>query len=183
MTYKEGNLFKTVNGNLGIFVAFGNQLFPIVYSDYEIKQVDWDDISEIRDSDSFKVTSDNWSKAKVIYPTKAAFLGVSYEASPREVLAVKSNLIEDGYKVIEWDNNLSLSENEQLMKLADKHVIVPPADFHNTHIIGLGLYNQYLARKAVNKPIEISVSGNTKNVLRCFTFQDGDYKNTALVIY
>lgn len=109
------------------------------------------------------------------------FLGASYKANPAKVNKVRSLF----KNVVEYDESASLSYNNEMLKQATNHVIVPPSDFSSDHIIGEGLYQQYLVRKNCGKTTEIYIED--RNIIlpikQVYKLQTSDMTKSALVIY
>lgn len=125
-----------------------------------------------------------WNAASTIWrkePENVTFLGVSYKANPAKVNKVKSLF----KNVVEYNELASLSYNNEVLKQATNHVIVPPSDFSSDHIIGEGLYQQYLVRKNCGKTTEIYIED--RNIIlpikQVYKLQTSDMTKSALVIY
>ena len=188
MEYTLGDFFKTKYGDIGIFIQInGNDYAVISVEDCDVESVDADDIIEVRSphlmTPVHTVSPEWYGKAKVVWKkNKVAFLGASYQANQNEIDAARKTLTNMGYDVEEWDEFASIQTNNYKVESADLHVMVPPADFKDTHIIGLGLYNQYMTRKNASKSSALAHKGYIVGIQKVFKLQDGDCQNAALVI-
>lgn len=188
MEYTLGDFFKTKYGDIGIFIQINGDDYAVISTeDGDVVSVDVDDIVEVRSpklmTPFYEVSSVWYDKAKVVWKkNKVAFLGVSYQANQNEVDATRKVLATMGYDVEEWDEYASTQNNNLKVESADVHVIVPPANFKETHIIGLGLYNQYMTRKNAGKESSLAYKGYVGGIKKVFKLQDGDPQNAALVI-
>lgn len=181
---KQGDLVKTKTGVLGIAVkTFGNVLF---FS--ETGRINSENIIEVRRPVSTLlfgiIDLATWNTASTIWrkePENVTFLGVSYKANPAKVNKVRSLF----KNVVEYDESASLSYNNEMLKQATNHVIVPPSDFSSDHIIGEGLYQQYLVRKNCSKTTEIYIEDRniTLPIKQVYKLQTSDMTKSALVIY
>ena len=62
--------------------------------------------------------------------------------------------------------------------------MIPPADFEETHIIGLGLYNQYMTRKKANKEAEVAlIDDSYATIKKVYKLEGNDYTKTAVVVF
>lgn len=188
MEYSLGDFFKTKYGNIGMFIQINGIDYAVVEAeDDDVVSVDTDYIVEVRSphlmTPAHTVSSEWYNKAKVVWKkNKVAFLGASYQANQDEVDATRKALTAMGYDVEEWDEFASTQNNNLKVESADLHVIVPPANFKETHIIGLGLYNQYMTRKNAGKNSALAHKGYIVGIKKVFKLQDGDHQNAALVI-
>lgn len=182
LVVKQGDLVKTKTGVLGIAVkAFDNVLF---FS--ETGRINSENIVEVRRPVSTLlfgiVDLAAWNTASTIWrkePENVTFLGVSYKANPAKVNKVRSLF----KNVVEYDESASLSYNNEMLKWATNHVIVPPSDFSSDHIIGERLYQQYLVRKNCGKTTEIYIEDSILPIKRVYKLQTSDMTKSALVIY
>lgn len=188
MEYSLGDFFKTKYGDIGMFIRINGYDYAVISTeDDDVVSVDTDDIVEVRRPNPMtpvhKVSPEWYGKAKVIWKkNKVAFLGASYQANQDEVDATRKVLAIMGYDIEEWDEFASTQNNNLKVESADLHVMVPPADFKDTHIIGLGLYNQYMTRKNAGKNSALAHKGYIVGIKKVFKLQDGDCQNAALVI-
>lgn len=173
-----GDYVQDKNGNKGIVLQILEWKFIVdEYGEIMIK----DDVVEVREPSTRTciLTADTFNNAKVIWSSSYDFLGVSYDADSSEVEKAIDNL----ESPVEWDESLTLGENNKLVREANFHVIVPPADFINDHLIGEGLFHQIEERQAAGKDTHIAINGTFLKIKKVYGLQGGSRKKYALVLY
>lgn len=182
LVLQPGDLVKTKDGRLGIAVKVFSRISVLS----ETGTINLTDIIEVRRPSLplSAVTIMGWNDATIVWrkqPENITFLGVSYKANPAKVNKVRSLF----KNVVEYDESASLSYNNEMLKQATNHIIVPPSDFSSDHIIGEGLYQQYLVRKNCGKTTEIYIED--RNIIlpikQVYKLQTSDMTKSALVIY
>ena len=135
-----------------------------------------DDIEDVGNLDAVYST---------VYPTKkTCFIGISYQADS----TLKSDVIEHmkslDYEVLEYDSSKSETANHNEVIKADRYIMIPPSNFEETHIIGLGLYNQYMTRKKANKEAEVAlIDDSYATIKKVYKLEGNDYTKTAVVVF
>lgn len=112
----------------------------------------------------------------------SVFVGVSYPADPKDLEEVKQ-LYEDNVDIIEYDPFLSLEENNKKLVEATEHVIIPPSDFYDTHIIGKGLLSQIQERAKVGKTSNVYVDGDIIPIDEVYELKGNDYTKAAVIVF
>lgn len=109
----------------------------------------------------------------------SVFVGVSYEANPNDLADIKTQ-----YKnIIEYNDFQALEENnKKLIKVKD-HIIIPPLDFCNNHIIGRGLLCQIKERSKAGKSSNVYVEGGVFPIKNVYELKGNDYTKAAVVIF
>ena len=102
--------------------------------------------------------------------------------NPKDLEEVKQ-LYENDVDIIEYDPFLSLEENNKKLVKAAEHVIIPPSDFYDTHIIGKGLLSQIQERAKVGKFSHVYVDGDILPIDEVYELKGNDYTKAAVVIY
>lgn len=166
---EDWDLIKTDNGAVGLVIdGFVHSQVPISMGDgiKEIKSgaLDLDELWNNTPSDK----------------DDSVFVGVSYTADPKDLEEVKQ-LYEDD--IIEYDPFLSLEENNKKLVEAEEHVIIPPSDFHDTHIIGKGLLSQIQERAKAGKFSHVYVDGDIIPIDEVYELKGNDYTKAAVVIF
>ena len=113
----------------------------------------------------------------------SVFIGVSYTADPEDHEKVKQQLESIYTNIVEYDPFLSLEENNKKLIKAEDHVIIPPSDFHDTHIIGKGLLSQIQERAKVGKFSRVYVDGDIIPIDEVYELKGNDYTKAAVVIF
>ena len=171
-TLDDWDLIKTDKGVIGLVLnGYIHSQSPINLNDsiVEIKSssIDlnklWDNIPSDKDN--------------------SVFIGVSYTADPKDHEEVKQQLESIYTNIIEYDPFLSLEENNKKLIKADDHVIIPPSDFHDTHIIGKGLLSQIQERAKAGKTSNVCVYGCIFPIDEVYELKGNDYTKAAVVIY
>mgnify|MGYP004508430295 CR=1 FL=1 len=180
LVFQPGDLVKTKDGRLGIAVKVFSRLWVLS----KTGTLNLTDIIEVRRPllPLSAVTITGWNDATIVWrkqPENITFLGVSYKANPANVNKVRSLF----KNVVEYDESASLSHNNEMLKQATNHVIVPPSDFSSDHIIGEGLYQQYLVRKNCGKTTAIYIGNIILPIKQVYKLQTSDMTKSALVIY
>ena len=173
---KAGDLVLTDNG-INIVLNCGGGFW--------IPSEDLDDVIEVRRPKTLTVnlTEEEFDKATVVWSKKKTlFLGVSYEADQELVDSCRKYYSED-YDVIEWNPNITEYDNNQNVINADEHVIIPPRDFDVTHLVGLGLYNQWSVRKNAKKSSSICYCDTVSDFTKMIPLKTNDYKQYAVVVF
>ena len=173
---KAGDLVLTDNGINIVLNCNGSFWIP---------GEDLDDVIEVRRPKTLTVnlTEEEFDKAIVVWSKKKTlFLGVSYEADQELVDSYRKYYSED-YNVIEWNPNITEYYNNQNVINADEHVIIPPRDFDFTHLVGLGLYNQWSIRKNAEKSSSICYCDTVSEFTKMIPLKSNDYKQYAVVIF
>ena len=171
-------------------VVFEDGSFGIViqnYGDLEIlkNNSSISKIASIYRPDNIEDVASMDAVYSVVYPDEeTCFVGVSYQADS----TLKSEVIEymenSDYEVLEYDFNKSETANHDEIAKADRYIMIPPADFEETHIIGLGLYNQYMTRKEVDKEAEVAlIDGSYATIKKVYKLTGTDYTKAAVVIF
>ena len=93
----------------------------------------------------------------------SVFVGVSYEANPNDFQALEEN-------------------NKKLIKAKD-HIIIPPLDFCNNHIIGRGLLCQIKERSNAGKSSNVYVEGEVFPIKNVYELKGNDYTKAAVVVF
>lgn len=171
---KAGDLVLTDNG-INIVISCGDLWIP---------GEEFDDVIEVRRPKTLTVnlTEEEFNKAtKVWSKKKTLFLGVSYEAD-QELVDLYRKCYSKDYNVIEWNPNITEYYNNQNVINADEHVIIPPRDFDVTHLVGLGLYNQWCIRKNAKKSSSICYCDTVSEFTKMIPLKSNDYKQYAVVI-
>ena len=168
---EDWDLIKTDNGAVGLVIdGFVHSQVPISMGDgiKEIKSgaIDLDELWNNTPSDE----------------KYFVFVGVSYTADPKDLEEVKQ-LYENDVDIIEYDPFLSLEENNKKLVEAAEHVIIPPSDFHDTHIIGKGLLSQIQERAKAGKFSHVYVDGDIIPIDEVYELKGNDYTKAAVVIY
>lgn len=174
-----GDYLQDTDGNLGIVLELLGRKFLV--DEYgELMSID--DVVEVRKPSNRTciLTRSLWDSAKTIWIRNHNFLGVSYDASQSEVAKARAGFDEEP---MEWDDSITIGENNKLIKEAVTHVIVPPADFISNHIIGEGLYHQIEERQSTGKDTFISINGTFLKIKKVYGLQGGSRKKYALVLY
>lgn len=170
-TLENWDFIKSNKGVVGIF--FNNSIHSSEYIGME------DEIVEIRHGDLTKL----WDFIPEESSDYSVFIGVSYEANPRDIDGVKNWYLEDGdVDFIEYDPFSPLEVNNKKLVEADVHVIIPPANFDETHIIGRGLLNQIQERKKAGKTSEIYVDYEVCSIKDVYELKGNDNTKAAVVI-
>lgn len=173
---KEGDMFKTEDGVIGIRLY--GKIFasnPVRFCD-KITEVKKGLFNEIVDGGvNFEKLWDSIEQYELI------FLGVSYQALPTDIQEARE-LLED-FDTIEYDPFVSTEDNNKKLREVSRHIIVPPSDFVDTHIIGKGLLLQIKERQKVGKSSEIYVSGSIFPIVEVYELKGEDYTKAAVVIY
>ena len=113
----------------------------------------------------------------------SVFIGVSYTADPKDHEEIKQKLESICTNIVEYDPFLSLEENNKKLIKAKDHVIVPPSDFHDTHIIGKGLLSQIQERAKAGKFSHVYVDGDIIPINEVYELKGNDYTKAAVVIF
>ena len=169
---EDWDLIKTDNGAVGLVIdGFVHSQVPISMGDgiKEIKSgaIDLDELWDNTPSDK----------------DDSVFIGVSYTADPKDHEEVKQQLESIYTNIVEYDPFLSLEENNKKLIKADDHVIIPPSDFHDTHIIGKGLLSQIQERAKVGKFSHVYVDGGIFPIDEVYELKGNDYTKAAVVIF
>ena len=169
---EDWDLIKTDNGAVGLVIdGFVHSQVPINMGDgiKEIKSgaIDLDELWDNTPSEE----------------RYSVFIGVSYTADPKDLEKVKQRYEDDCIDVIEYDPFLSLEENNKKLVEAAEHVIIPPSDFHDTHIIGKGLLSQIQERAKAGKTSNVCVYGCIFPIDEVYELKGNDYTKAAVVIY
>ena len=174
---REGDMFKSENGNIGIKL-YGKFYFsnPIGYEDsiVEIRRNIFDKITE-KKIDLMKL----WDS----FREDSVFLGISYQSSIEDRNCARDILKEQYTNIIEYALLAPLEYNNKKLVEADLHVIVPPYDFHDTHIIGAGLYTQIIERRKAGKNSEVFVNGALFPIEKIYQLAGNDLNKTAVIVY
>lgn len=170
-TLEDWDLIKTDNGAVGLVIdGFVHSQVPISMGDgiKEIKSgaIDLDELWNNTPSDE----------------KYFVFVGVSYTSDPKDLEEVKQ-LYENDVDIIEYDPFLSLEENNKKLVKAAEHVIIPPSDFYDTHIIGKGLLSQIQERAKVGKFSHVYVDGDILPINEVYELKGDDYTKAAVVIF
>lgn len=174
---KEGDMFKSEDGNIGIKLRgkfyFSN---PIGYGDsiVEIRRDIFNGIVK-KKVDLIKL----WDTFK----ENSVFLGISHQASSEDCNCVRDMLKEQYTNIIEYEPLTSLEYNNKKLVEADSHVIVPPFDFHTTHIIGARLFSQIMERRKAGKNSEVFVYGALFPIKEIYKLAENDLSKTAVIVY
>ena len=168
---EDWDLIKTDNGAVGLVIdGFVHSQVPISMGDgiKEIKSgaIDLDELWDNTPSDE----------------KYFVFVGVSYTADPKDLEEVKQ-LYENDVDIIEYDPFLSLAENNKKLVEAAEHVIIPPSDFHDTHIIGKGLLSQIQERAKAGKFSHVYVDGDILPINEVYELKGDDYTKSAVVVF
>ena len=174
---KEGDMFKSENGNIGIKL-YGRFYFsnPIGCEDsiVEIRKDIFNGIVK-KKVDLIKL----WDTFK----ENSVFLGISYRASSEDRNCVRDMLKEQYTNIIEYEPSASLEYNNKKLVEADLHVIVPPFDFHTTHIIGAELFSQIMERGKAGKNSEVFVNRALFPIEEIYQLAGNDLNKTAVIVY
>ena len=169
---EDWDLIKTNNGAVGLVID------GVVHSQVPISM--GDGIKEIKSGavNLYELWDNTPSDED-----DSVFIGVSYTADPKDHEEIKQQL-ESIYKnIIEYDPFLSLEENNKKLIEAEYHVIVPPSDFHDTHIIGKGLLSQIQERAKAGKTSNVYVHGGILPIDEVYELKGNDYTKAAVVIF
>ena len=174
---KEGDMFKSENGNIGIKL-YGRFYFsnPIGYGD---------SIVEVRKNIFNRIVEKKIDLTKLwdTFKENSVFLGISYRASSEDVYCVRDMLKEQYTNIIEYEPSASLEYNNKKLVEADSHVIVPPFDFHTTHIIGAELFSQIMERGKAGKNSEVFVNEALFPIEEIYQLAGNDLNKTAVIVY
>lgn len=166
-TLENWDLIKTDKGVIGLF------LDNTIHSHDPISMED--KVEEIKhDRVDLNVIWDN-------IPEDTVFIGVSYEADMEDYEFLKEKYEDDG--IIEYDSFSPLEVNNKRLVEATEHVIVPPSDFYDTHIIGKGLLSQIQERAKAGKTSNILVNGNVVPIKTVYELKGNDNIKAAVVIF
>ena len=80
------------------------------------------------------------------------------------------------------DKEISKLNNKKLIE-AEEHVIIPPSDFHDTHIIGKGLLSQIQERAKAGKTSNVYVHGCILPIDEVYELKGNDYTKAAVIIF
>ena len=109
----------------------------------------------------------------------SVFVGVSYEANPNDLADIKTQ-----YKnIIEYNDFQALEENNKKLITAKDHIIIPPLDFCNNHIIGRGLLCQIKERSNAGKSSNVYVEGEVFPIKNVYELKGNDYTKAAVVVF
>lgn len=171
-TLENWDLIKTDDGAVGLVID------GVVHSQFPINTNDR--IQEIKSGalDLDELWNNTPSDEKY-----SAFIGVSYTANPKDLEEVKQRYEDDCIDVIEYDPFLSLAENNKKLVEAREHVIIPPSDFYDTHIIGKGLLSQIQERAKVGKSSNVYVDEDIIPIKNVYELKGNDYTKAAVVIF
>lgn len=168
-TLENWDLIKTDKGVIGLF------LDDTIHSHDPISMED--KVEEIkRDRVDLNVIWDN-------IPEDTVFIGVSYEADMEDYEFLKEKYEDDDIGIIEYDPFSPLEVNNKRLVEATEHVIVPPSDFYDTHIIGKGLLSQIQERAKAGKTSNIFVNGNVVPIKTVYELKGNDNIKAAVVIF
>ena len=174
---KEGDMFKSKNGNIGI------KLYGKFYFSNPIGNED--SIVEIRRDIFNGIVKKKVDLIKLwdTFKENSVFLGISYRASSEDVYCVRDMLKEQYTNIIEYEPSASLEYNNKKLVEADSHVIIPPYDFHDTHIIGAGLFSQIMERRKAGKNSEVFVNRALFPIEEIYKLAENDLSKTAVIVY
>ena len=168
-TLDDWDLIKTDKGVIGLV------LDGYIYSQSPINFLN-DSIVEIKSS------SIDLNKLWDNIPSDeddSVFVGVSYEANPNDLADIKTQ-----YKnIIEYNDFQALEENNEKLVKAKDHIIIPPLDFCNNHIIGRGLLCQIKERSNAGKSSNVYVEGEVFPIKNVYELKGNDYTKAAVVIF
>lgn len=172
-----GDLFKYNTGELGIILQINNKL--TFCSSIKSNPIN---IVEIRRPyDDFGIVNLNsWENSEVIWKNNSIFVGISYRANSDKIKKFKEVL---NSPYTEYAENMSQTYNYQKLCEADRYIMIPPDSFQYDHIIGEGLYQQYLQRKKSGKTSEIFVDNKIVPIRKIYKLNSNDYIKSALVIF
>ena len=91
--------------------------------------------------------------------------------------------ISDDIDIIEYDQFSPLELNNKKLVEATEHVIVPPSDFYDNHIIGRGLLSQIQERAKARKTSNILVNGDVIPIKAVYELKGDDNRKAAVVIF
>ena len=183
---EAGMLIKDSDGDMYLVFSTGTMLFGV--STERLFHVHDLDIKEVR-KPCFPIkpgimNEEVWNKSLIIYRNvnTDVFLGISYQADFKWVQEVTSKF---GERATLYDDDKTLYQNNEILKEARSHCIIPPAEFAFDHIIGKGLYCQYLVRKRAGKDSHIydPVSKTFKKIKLVYKLQGDDNLKHALVVF
>lgn len=183
---EAGMLIKDSNGDM--YLVFITGTMPFCVNTKGLFHVHDIDIKEVR-KPCFPIkpcimNEEVWNKSLPIYHSENAdiFLGISYQADFKLAQKVISAL---GERTTLYDDDKPLHQNNEILEEAKNHYIIPPAEFVFDHIIGKGLYCQYLVRKRAGKDSHIydPVSKTFKKIKLVYKLQGDDNLKHALVVF
>lgn len=142
------------------------------------------DIMEIRryEVDYAQVDEYIWANAKKIWKRKQdyTFVGISFSADVQDYYSME---LPESPATTLYDNMLTLEENNQKIREAKQYVMIPPKTFNEDHIIGEGLYQQYLVRTKAGKPSYVYTRElGLKEIRTTYKLQDPRKTHSALVV-
>lgn len=111
---------------------------------------------------------------------KTVFVGVSLQADKSNLTTLTRILESQGKKVITYDTNLSLSENNKLLREADEHIIITASLSRPAITIGKGLYNQIAERSSAGRSTFVYAYNEYPPVLSAHVVNLKDNVNYAL---
>lgn len=166
---EDWDLIKTDDGAVGLVIN------GVVHSQAPISMNDG--IQEIK---SGALDLDElWNNT----PSDKIFIGVSYTAEIKDQEEVKQRYRDAYVDIIEYDPFISVAENNKKLVEAKEHVIIPPSDFHNTHIIGKELLSQIQERAKAGKFSHVYVDGDIFPIDEVYELKGNDYTKAAVVIF
>ncbi|MGM9531066.1 hypothetical protein [Intestinibacter sp.] len=169
-TLENWDLIRTDKGSVGLFFD------DAIHSHDTISM--GDNVAEIKHG----VVDLNviWNTAP---ENDTVFIGVSYEADIKDYHKVIQYYEDDDINIVEYDQFSPVELNNKKLVEATEHVIVPPSDFWDNHIIGKGLFNQIQERAKAGKTSNIFVNGDVVPVKAVYELKGDDYTKAAVVIF
>ena len=153
-TLFNGAMIKIENGKVFKILSLKGDLFaydPYKDTAYELTPAFIDKVVEVRNgSGVYPIpTCSDFEKYGVVWKKEAekktkVFVGISYQASPELKNCIASCMGETA-EMVEWNSNASEATNIKTISKCDKLVLIAPNNFHQSRIIGKGLYTELTA--------------------------------------
>ena len=172
-TLEDWDLIKTDKGVVGLF------LNDSIHSQDPINM--GDNIAEIK-HDAVDLNA-IWNITPEDTNNDTVFIGVSYEADIEDYEFLKEKYEDDDIDIIEYDQFSPLELNNKKLVEATEHVIVPPSDFYDNHIIGRGLLSQIQERAKARKTSNILVNGDVIPIKSVYELKGDDNRKAAVVVF
>lgn len=178
---RTGDLIRFKNDPDTTYLV-GNRHYAI--SDKSLRSINDEDILEIRreKGNIGHLLNRMWTMGTILWraENKYIFEGVSFSADAEDFYNFKNA---EGLPVKLYDNSQTLEENNKTIAKAEKYVMIPPRSFNEDHIIGEGLYQQYLVRTKAGKPSYVYTKKlGLRQIKTVYKLQDPRKTHSALVI-
>lgn len=172
-TLEDWDLIKTNNGAVGLVID------GVVHSQFPINMND-----RIQEIKSGALDLDElWNNTPEDTDNDTVFIGVSYKADIEDYEFLKEKYEDDDIDIIEYDQFSPVELNNKKLVEATEHVIVPPSDFYDNHIIGRGLLSQIQERAKARKTSNILVNGDVIPIKAVYELKGDDNTKAAVVIF